>query len=48
MVADDTCVQFGTGAGVDCDYEAGAPLMILECMPYGDLQNFLMKYRSAC
>ena len=31
--------------GVSCDYSEGAPLMILEYMPYGDLQRFLKKHR---
>ena len=31
--------------GVNCHYSEGAPLMILEYMPYGDLQGFLEKHR---
>ena len=31
--------------GVNCDCSEGAPLMILEYMPYGDLQRFLKKHR---
>ena len=31
--------------GVNCHYSEGAPLMILEYMPYGDLLGFLQKHR---
>ena len=31
--------------GVNCHYSEGAPLMILEYMPYGDLLGFLKKHR---
>ena len=31
--------------GVSCDCNEEAPLMILEYMPYGDLQSFLQRHR---
>ena len=31
--------------GVNCHYREGAPLMILEYMPYGDLRSFLQQHR---
>ena len=31
--------------GVNCVHSEGAPLMILEYMPYGDLQGFLAKHK---
>ena len=32
--------------GVNSQYSEGAPLMILEYMPYGDLQSFLKRHKS--
>ena len=32
--------------GVSTQSNEGAPLMILEYMPYGDLQSFLVRHKS--
>lgn len=40
-----TLLVGGVNAGVNCHDEHGSPLMILECMPYGDLKQFLVDHR---